>query len=157
MNTETHRLADQLQRSFEGGAWHGPSVLESLDGVTSDQAYAHPVPGVHSIWELVLHLTANYRLVLRRLAGENAQLTPGEDWPHVPSPTASNWSDAVGSLRRLNEEIRRLVIQFDPRHLDDVPATGTPYTAYTYFIGLTQHDLYHAGQIAVLKKTLSRP
>ena len=87
MDIEIERLETQLTRSFAGGAWHGPSVLDTLKDVTADMAHSHPVAGAHSIWELVLHLGGTYRLVLRRLRGEDAQLTPSEDWPSVPSPT----------------------------------------------------------------------
>ena len=57
MRTELERLEEQLRLSFEGEAWHGPSVLEALDDVTADVASAHPIDGAHSIWERVLHLT----------------------------------------------------------------------------------------------------
>lgn len=73
MSNELERLETQLRLSFEGGAWHGPSVLEALEDVTPEAAYAHPVAGAHSIWELVLHLGGTYRLVLRRLQGSDAQ------------------------------------------------------------------------------------
>ena len=76
MISELERLEAQLARSFAGPAWHGPSVLESIAGLTPEDAHAHPVAGAHSAWELVLHLGGTYRLVLRRLAGEDAQLTP---------------------------------------------------------------------------------
>jgi len=152
MTTELERLEAQLKRSFEGEAWHGPSVLEALAGITPETAHAHPVAGAHSIWELVLHLAATYRLVLRRLQGENAQLTPAEDWPPVPSPTAVSWSDSIRSLRELNEQLRDAVRRFQPDQLDQPLPAGSAYTAYTQFIGITQHDLYHAGQIAILNR-----
>jgi hypothetical protein len=66
---ELERLADQLRRALEGEAWHGPAVLDVLAGVSPDQARARPIPGAHTIWELVLHLGGAYRLVLRRLLG----------------------------------------------------------------------------------------
>ena len=152
--SELERLEQQLQKAFEGGAWHGPSVLEALAGVTPEAAFAHPIPGAHSIWELVLHLGAGHRLVLRRLQGEGSPLTPAEDWPAVPAPTAANWQEAIGSLQRLNRQLREAVLRFDPRELDKPLVPEPPYTAYTQFIGITQHDLYHAGQIAILKKVL---
>jgi len=154
--TEAGRLEEQLLRAFEGPAWHGPSVLEALEGVMPEAAHAHPVAGAHSIWELVLHLGGTYRLVLRRLAGGAPQLTPAEDWPPVPEPTAAHWRDAVDSLRSLNQQVRHAVRAFDPQHLDQPIVPEPPYTAYTQFIGITQHDLYHAGQIALLKKALGR-
>jgi uncharacterized damage-inducible protein DinB len=152
VSTELERLEAQLKRSFEGEAWHGPSVLEALKDVTSQVAHAHPIRGAHSIWELVLHLRGTYRLVLRRLHGEDAQLTPAEDWPAVPSPTPSAWDEAVRSLQELNEEVRGAIRRFSPQQLDQPFTPGAPYAAYTQFIGITQHDLYHAGQIVILKK-----
>jgi uncharacterized damage-inducible protein DinB len=157
MSTELERLESQLRRSFEGEAWHGPSVLEALEGCTPEEAGAHPVTGAHSVWELVLHLAGTYRLVLRRLAGENAQLAPAEDWPPVPSPTPSGWRDAIRSLQDLNRQVRDAVLRFDPQRLDQPLPAGGPYTAHTQFIGLTQHDLYHAGQIAILRKAVKAP
>jgi uncharacterized damage-inducible protein DinB len=153
VSSELERLEEQLRRSFEGGAWHGPSVLETLVDVTPEAASVHPMAGAHSIWELVLHLAATYRLVLRRLEGNEAQLTPAEDWPSVPPPTASNWQGATRSLKQLNQQLRSAVLNFNAGQLDQ-PLASESYTAYTQFIGVTQHDLYHAGQIALLRKAL---
>src|SRR5206468_340151 len=154
MDIEIERLQTQLRRMLEGEAWHGPSVLEALQDVTPELAYSHPVAGAHSIWEIVLHLASTYRLVLRRIHGNDQPLSPEEDWPAVPPPTASNWQDAVRSLRQLNEELRQALRTFSPDRLDEPLVVTPPYTAYTQFIGITQHDAYHAGQIAVLKKAL---
>lgn len=154
MQDELSRLEGQLARALEGEAWHGPSVLEVLEGVSAEQAAAHPIAGAHSIWELVLHLCGTYGLVLRRLGGDGRQLTESEDWPPVPQPVAENWADSVGTLRRLNEELRRAVKSFPEGRLDEPLVPEVSYTAYTQFIGITQHDLYHAGQIALLKKAL---
>lgn len=152
---ELRRIADQLRRAFEGEAWHGPAVLEVLAGVTPAQAHARPIPGAHTIWELTLHYSGAYRLVLRRLKGDATPLASEEDWPPVPEPTAENWRAAVEGLRALNEDARRAVAGFDPNRLDQPLVADVPYTAYTQFIGLTQHDLYHAGQIAFLKRALA--
>ncbi len=154
MTREIERLEEQLRRSFEGDAWHGPAVLEVLAGVTADEAAARPVAGGHSIWELVLHLAGTYRLVLRRLGGDGAQLSPEDDWPPLPAVTPENWRDAVDALRPLNQDLRRAVRAFAPDRLDAPLVAEPPYTAYTQFIGITQHDLYHAGQIAMLKRAL---
>jgi uncharacterized damage-inducible protein DinB len=155
MSRECERLETQLRLSFEGGAWHGPSVLESLDGVSAEAAFAHPIAGAHSIWELVVHLSAGYRLVLRRLQGDGRQLTAEEDWPSVAAPTPTAWQDAIRTLRELNGELRRAVRDFDAERLDDPLVPEPPYTAYTQFIGMTQHDLYHAGQIVLLRRAMA--
>jgi uncharacterized damage-inducible protein DinB len=149
-------LDDQLRRSFEGDSWHGPSVREALDGIDAERAAARPVPGAHSIWELVLHLGATYHIVLRRVGGESGQLTPEEDWENVPEPTAANWRAAIDRLASLNTQARGVVRQFPPERLDQPLVSNPPYTALTQFIGLTQHDLYHAGQIVLLKRALER-
>jgi uncharacterized damage-inducible protein DinB len=153
--SELVRIEDQLRRGLEGEAWHGPAVLELLAGVSVEQAQARPLAGIHSIWELVLHLCAGYRLVLRRLEGDGSPLTPAEDWPAAPAPTAENWQATVEELRSLNKELRQKVLKFDPGRIDQPIVEDPPYTAYTQFTGLTQHDLYHAGQIALLKRTLA--
>ncbi len=148
------RLHGRLRRSFEGDVWHGPSVLEALEGVSAAQAAAHPLDGVHSIWEIVLHLAGTYDLVLRRLHGDGRQMTDAEDWPLVPETTADNWTEAIIVLKRLNEDLRRAVAGFPEDRLDRQLVPEVPYSAYTQFIGMTQHNLYHAGQIVMLKKVL---
>ena len=156
MSRELERIETQLRLSFEGGAWHGPSVLEALEGVSAENASEHPIDGVHSIWELVLHLSGTYRLVLRRLVGDATQITATEDWPTVTAAMLSEWQDAIKTLRELNGKIRQAVLRFDSDRLDEPLVAEPPYTAYTQFIGLTQHDLYHAGQIVILKRALER-
>ena len=154
MEAELSRLGEQLRRALEGEAWHGPSVLEVLDGVSAEQAAAHPIKGAHSIWELVLHLCGTYGLVLRRLGGDGRQLAESEDWPPVPEPSAENWSDSLRALKQLNDDLRHAVESFPVERLDQPLVSEPTYTAYTQFIGVTQHNLYHAGQIALLKKAL---
>src|SRR5262249_31214448 len=126
MMGELERIADQLRRGLEGGAWHGPAVLELLAGVTAAQAHARPLPGARGIWELVLHLGGAYRLVLRRLRGDATQLAPDEDWPPVPEPSEANWTAAVAGLRSLNAEVRRAGVGFVPRPPHAPPLAGPP-------------------------------
>jgi len=156
MTAEVDRLVDQLRRALEGEAWHGPSVLESLAGVTAEQAASHPIAGAHSIWELVLHLSSDYDLVLRRLAGDGHPLTAAEDWPACPAPSEESWQRTVRELEARSETLRQAVRDFPADRLDDPLVPGVPYTAYTQFIGVTQHNLYHAGQISLLKRALSK-
>ncbi len=155
MSAEIDRLEEQLRRALEGEAVHGPAVLELLDGLSAAQAASHPIAGAHSIWELVLHLRSDYDLVLRRLAGDGRQLTAAEDWPACPAPTEENWQQTVQELELLNRKLRQAVRDFPDEQLDDPLVAEVPYTAYTQFIGVTQHNLYHAGQIALLKRAMA--
>lgn len=152
---ELTRLEEQLRLALEGGAWSGPSVLEAIAGVSAEQASSHPIPGAHSIWELVLHITTDYTLVLRRMAGDGRPLTPEEGWPPCPPAKAENWQRAVEALRRLNQQLRDAVRAFPGERLDEPLVPEVPYTAYTQFIGVTQHNLYHAGQMSLLKQALA--
>jgi uncharacterized damage-inducible protein DinB len=152
----TEWLDDQLRRSFEGDAWHGPSVREALESIDATRAAARPIGGAHSIWELVLHLGATYRVVLRRVGGESAQLTPEEDWEQLPEPTESNWRATVDRLATLNQELRDAVRRFPAERLDQPLVPSPTYSAITQFIGISQHDLYHAGQIVLLKRAIER-
>ncbi len=154
MQTEIDRIEQQLKRAMDGEAWHGPSVLDVLEGITFEQAAAHPISGVHSIWELVLHLCGTYDLVLRRLAGDGRQMTEAEDWPAVPEPSPENWDRTIRRLKQLNDALRQAVRGFQQERLSEPLVPEASYTAYTQFIGVTQHNLYHAGQIAILRKML---
>jgi len=81
---------------------------------------------------------------------------PQEDWPPCPAATEENWREAVEAVVLLNQELRKAVRDFPPDRLDEPLVPDVPYTAYTQFIGVTQHNLYHAGQISLLKRALAR-
>jgi uncharacterized damage-inducible protein DinB/heme-degrading monooxygenase HmoA len=148
---ETERIQDQLRRAFEGEAWHGPALRELLSETTAKQADRRTIPGAHTIWELVLHIGAWDQVVRRRLEGERVtDLPPEQDWPAAPGGDAA-WQEAVTALERGQQRLRERVREFpDSRLGDTVP--GMNYSFYTMLHGVIQHDLYHAGQIAILKK-----
>ena len=151
MSSEVTRIEDQLKRSFEGGAWHGPSLMEALQGVTAAKAAAKPLSAAHSIWEIVFHVTAWEDAVRRRLGGEPVELTPAEDWPAVRETGDAAWTKTLAALRAGHDALRRSVARLsDARLKEEVP--GMDYSHYHLVHGVIQHDLYHAGQIAILKK-----
>ncbi|MDF1506305.1 DinB family protein, partial [Roseisolibacter sp. H3M3-2] len=89
------RLADTLRRSVDGHAWHGPSLVELLEGVDAHAAATRAVPGAHTIWELVLHLTAWTREVARRVDGAAPAMPVEGDWPDEPiHADEAHWRDA---------------------------------------------------------------
>ena len=148
---EIDRICAQMKRALEGEAWHGPSLLEILGDVNAREAAAKPDPGVHSIWEIALHLLATQELMLSRLAGVSRQLTPEEDWPPAPEPTAEGWEDACDRLRRGEERLRASLAAFPEERLSE-PLVTPGSSAYNNFHGHVQHNLYHAGQMMLLKK-----
>ena len=151
VKSEAARIAEQLTRAYEGGAWHGPAVREVLAGVTAEAAAARPIPGAHSIWEIVQHITVWEDVVRRRLEGETVNPTDAEDWPRVTDTGAAAWSATLARLERGNRALRDTVARLDDRLLDQPPA-GSKSLRYVLAHGAVQHDLYHAGQIALLKK-----
>jgi uncharacterized damage-inducible protein DinB len=147
---ETKRLASQLRRSYEGPAWHGPSLRELLAGVTSVQAAAKPVSGAHSIWELVLHVTAWEREALAAIEGKKYETLAGDkDWPPVGEVWQAALDDLDSASRSLGTAIRAM-----PEEKLNESVEGTEYNFYFLLHGVTQHNLYHAGQIALLKRAL---
>lgn len=150
---ECERIDDQLKRAFEGGAWHGPGVLEILNGVTAAQAAARPIPEAHSIWELVLHIAAWEGACRRRLEGDRAQLPDAEDWPSVNDTSDAAWEGTKATLVAGHQKLRQAIARVEDSRLDE-PILPELSTVYVTLHGAIQHDLYHAGQIAVLKKAV---
>src|SRR5258707_1163495 len=93
--TGAEGIAEQLRRAFYGDAWHGPAVLELLCEVGAETAAAKPIRGVHSIWELVLHIAVWDRAACQRLAGEKCQPTGDANFPPVTKVSAAAWRKAV--------------------------------------------------------------
>jgi uncharacterized damage-inducible protein DinB len=152
--SEAARIADQLRRAFDGGAWHGDSVFEILEGVTAAQAAARPIARAHTIWELVLHIAAWDDAVLRRLTGVAVTLSDAQNFPSIPDASETAWRKALAQVQRVHEELVEAVAVFPDSRLDEiVPGKkGAHYTFYYMLQGVVQHELYHAGQIALLKK-----
>ncbi len=153
--TEAARIADQLRRVFCGDAWHGPGLLELVEDVDAATAAARPVPEAHSIWELVLHVAVWDRAACRRLSGEKCQPTGEANFPRVTKATAAAWHKAVAETTRGHDRFVKTVAALpDSRLWDRVP--GKRYDFYHMLHGVAQHELYHAGQIAILKKAAGR-
>jgi uncharacterized damage-inducible protein DinB len=149
--SETRRIEDQLRRAFEGEAWHGPAVKQVLAGVTARQAATRPIAAAHTIWEITAHIAAWEGVVRRRLAGERVELSDAEDWPPAGAGGEPAWAELVARLEAGNRALRQAILAFDESRLDQPPAGGTT-PAYRLMHGVIQHDLYHAGQIAALRK-----
>jgi uncharacterized damage-inducible protein DinB len=152
--TESVRLADQIRRAFEGTAWHGDSVLELLAGVNAKTAAAKPIKGAHSIWELLLHIAAWDDAVRRHIGGEAVDLGDEQNFPPVKEVSEAAWRQAIESVKQTHNELIKAVAVFpDARLQDPVPGKTENYYNFFYlFSGIVQHEIYHAGQISLLKK-----
>jgi hypothetical protein len=155
MNTECLRIAEQLRRAFAGDAFHGSSLKELLADVTPEQAKARPITTAHSIWELVSHIE-----VWTEFAAQAAKSVPmpdlsiigtDKDWPPVTDATAEAWAGTLDRMFQASLRLSQLMEGFaDDRLQETVP--GRQYNFHSLFDGIVQHSLYHAGQIALLKK-----
>jgi uncharacterized damage-inducible protein DinB len=151
-------LIRQLEATHQGDPWYGTSREKLLEGITAVQASAKPVPGGHSIWEQVLHMTAWTREVTRRVRGAEPKPPVEGDWPAPRTGTEPEWSDAREDLARAHRElIAALGAQPPGRWTQPVgptrePGLGTGLSVIEMVIGLAQHEAYHIGQIAMLRR-----
>lgn len=155
---EIFRIVDQLEREHAGDPWHGSPLSAILDGVTAEEAAARPLPGAHTIWELVLHMTGWKSEVRRRLSGAPAGDPEAGDWPAVGEATLERWAQARENLELAHRLLVSAVKEFPEANLY-IPANdtrnrelGIGVTYYELLHGIVQHDVYHAGQIAILKR-----
>lgn len=146
--------AAHLHDVHEGPAWHGPSLKEALAGVDAALAARRPPSGGHSIWDLAAHVGVWADVCRRRLQGEViAGLTAAEDFPPAGSGGEA-WRTLLADLDRRTEALRAAILAFPASRLEEiVPAKD--YTFATMIQGAADHTVYHAGQIALLKRMLS--
>lgn len=150
--TEIERIADQLRRAHAGEAWHGPALESILKDVSAESAHRRPIAASHNIWEIVHHIAAWEDVVRRRLSGEVAKsITPKQDWPPVGDTSETAWQRSQDELRAGHERLQQAIARLAPRQVDQ-PVPGMGYNVYHMLHGVVQHTLYHAGQIAILKK-----
>lgn len=148
-------LADLLERSFHGGAWHGPAVAETLEGVDAAAAARRPIAAAHSIWEIVHHLTTWHEVPRRRIDGERDEMPPeSEDWLAVLEPSEETWQQALEALRSAHQRLHTRLAQLSDEELAR-PVAGSESTIRGMMLGIIQHNAYHGGQIALLRKAAS--
>lgn len=151
MGSEAKRIQDQLKRSLAGTAWHGPAVLELLADIDAVKAAARPITGAHSIWELSLHIAAWNKAAVRRLSGDRAELPDEENFPPVNDTSDEAWQRTLDLLRSNHRELHEAISGLDDARLDQPILEGMS-SVYVTLHGVIQHNIYHAGQIALLKK-----
>ena len=145
---EIERIRKQLERTYSGDAWHGPSLRKVLEGIDPEKASARPVAGAHSAAELAAHVLAWRHETLRRLEGHGGDAPVEGDWPE-PAP----WEELLAKLDRSQEDLVRAVAGLKEEALDE-KVKGRRESYYILLQGIIHHDLYHAGQIAFLTKGL---
>jgi uncharacterized damage-inducible protein DinB len=150
-------LLTQLDEAYERAAWHGPNLRGSLRGMSPETAAWRPARGRHNVWELVLHAAYWKYAVRRRLTGEKRGRFPvaGSNWFQRPEgePSATAWRR---DLVLLDQEHRALyaAVKALPEKELDARSAGSKYANLRLVSGIAAHDLYHAGQIQLVKALL---
>jgi hypothetical protein len=159
MKTLCDRIAEQLADTIHGEeAWHGDSIEQILQHINAKQSYAHPVPKAHSIWELTNHLDAWVKFSLGAVEGEPIPKWPGMpadlDWPPVKDHSEAAWKQTRDSFFEHHLKLVEIIKSFTDTLLE-AKVPGRSYNFYLLFQSTNQHAVYHAGQIALLKKASS--
>jgi uncharacterized damage-inducible protein DinB len=150
MGAEADFTADEIDRSWHGEAWSGPALQEILAGVDEMSARWTPGAGVHSIFELLLHVSCWERVVRERVLGRANTPSDAENFPH---PSVS-WEDALRTAETGHAALVEAVRALSDDGIGKT-APGCSYTLRFMLHGVAQHNLYHAGQMAIVKKLLS--
>jgi len=153
--SEKRRTLELLDRAYRAKAWHGPALLETLAGMNAAMAAKRVMKRAHTAWELVDHLATWNEAVALRLAGGKPKVTPEMNFPRTPRPTPAAWKKTLRRLAASQRKFRAGVVKFPEGKLGRLlPGSQTPF--YVLIHGQIQHQLYHAGQIALLRRGMGR-
>jgi len=149
-----HALLDALEQAYRRRTWHGTNLRGSLHRLTCGQALWRPAPGRHNIWEEAVHAAYWKYAVRNRLRGAKRGGFPlkGSNW--FPSPQTAGpkeWKRALALLGEMHAALCDSVREFPPARLNRT-LTGSKWTAFDSILGAAFHDIYHAGQIQLLKR-----
>jgi uncharacterized damage-inducible protein DinB len=147
----TQTIIDDLKNIHDGDAWHGPSLKEILSGVTAEQAAAKPLANAHSIWELVSHIAAWEGVFIHRLAGTQLNEPEEGDFPAVTDTSEEAWRRTLAEFDETHHSLIEAIAPLTDDRLREI-VSGKDYTVDYMLRGILRHHIYHAGQIALLKK-----
>jgi DinB superfamily len=143
-----------LDESYEKKAWHGPNLRGSIRGVEPNIAAWRPATARHNIWEHVVHAAYWKYAVRRRILGEKKGSFPlkGSNWFVRPGGiTGQAWQADVALLDETHNSLRAAVAALSPKDLCVTPR-GSKVGNVAILTGIASHDVYHAGQIQLLKR-----
>jgi hypothetical protein len=144
----------QLDEAFDRRSWHGTNLRGSLRGMNAASAAWRPGAGRHNAWEITLHAAYWKYAAWRRLNGEKrgAFALSGSNWFPTPVPASdSAWRKDVALLREYHRMLRAAVARLADDDLERRPP-GSKETTGRLVRGIAAHDLYHAGQIQLIKR-----
>lgn len=149
--SEIARIVDQMRRGWDADAWHGTPLWTMLRDVTASEANMRPIPGSHTIAELVQHLVYWKQATVQRVNGELVSPSHDEQWPPHRDTSESAWRQVLKLLQSRHQALMQTIEKLSDQQLPQ-PIAGRDYDVYVQLHGSLQHDLYHTGQIALLKR-----
>lgn len=154
----SEKLSNELYNSVFGDPWHGSPVKKILEDILSEKAFLKPISSAHNIIELTLHLDAWTEEVLNRFNGNISSEPTMGDWPTPKENNEKYWQTVKQKLFADTNKLISVIKKFPEDKLDELVgrernvSLGTGFSFEGLIIGLVQHNAYHAGQIALLKK-----
>ncbi len=147
-------LLEIVDRAYEKKAWHGTTLRGALRGLNPETAAWRPAPGRHSIWEYILHAAYWKYIVRRRLTGDKSLSFPRapSDWPAPPAERTTQGLKADIALLKEEHGLLREAIAAFPASRLNRRAPESTWTYAEFIHGIAAHDLYHTGQIQLLKR-----
>lgn len=139
-------IISTLKDTYDGSAWHGPSLMQVLSKIPAAKANTRIGKG-HSIIEIALHMVAWRNFVIHKLNGDNAYDVTDE----INFPLSNDWTNTLEELDKNQNELLQAIAQFDEEKLNDL-VPGRNYSFYKLLHGIVHHDTYHQGQIVMITK-----
>lgn len=157
--TRKEQLLALVEEGFQKPAWHGPNLRGALRGVSAQEAAWRPGKGRHSIWELTVHTAYWKYAVTKRLTGDKTHEFPekgknffAREVKNVRGSNAEkNWKRDLALLAKTHKDLRNAIAALADDEFDG-PCRGSRQTVRQNVGGIGMHDVYHAGQIQLLRK-----
>lgn len=154
MDARVRLLLEMFDQAYTAPAWHGTPLKGTIRGITAREALWRPSPGRHNIWELVLH-TAYWKCMVRRRLLRDPAIAfprPGANFPDLPAkPNVIAWKRDRELLDEQHKLLRRAIAGLSANALTRRAWRSTWSVAENVY-GIASHDLYHAGQIQLIKR-----
>lgn len=155
-NSRMLRYADHFREIYDGSPWYGDNIVTKMDRLTDDTAFARPVPGMHSVAEVVSHMTYWRQSLIARLRQDSsfkASVNSEDNWKSLERLKAQGWDTVRGAFVATQESILSLLSQQSDDILEREYSDGS---TYDYLIrGVIQHDVYHIGQVGLIRTLIT--
>lgn len=158
MKKEINRISNMFRDAAHGKTWHGQSVWKILENISAEEAAAHPIPESHSIWDYLLHIINWREYTVRTLLDDEpyiVDLNTEKNWTTITDFSQEAWEATLELYKKSTDELSETIKKFDDSKLEEI-VREHKFTFYKLLHGVIQHDIYHSGQILLLKKMLTK-